>query len=277
MTDPDPRVFAACRKQVLSWGAAALPVLRRAVAGSDPRLRVRARALLRIVGLRAWADDVQRLARAFLRVTGGRRHDPFALEKGALLLTAIGRVEQPEGAPLVAVVEREAAALRECMHGRTAASCARALGDYLSRAAGYTADRASYYDLDAILLDTVARRKRAIPLVLALWYVILGRRVGLRASAVALPDQYLVRIHGARPVLVDPAREGNTVTKGDCVRHLRAKGYSDAPSSYLEDLDDRRLLLAYVDALQQVFGYREDGESLAALRRARDALAGVAG
>ncbi|MEM7202752.1 MAG: transglutaminase family protein [Planctomycetota bacterium] len=277
LADADPRVVAACREQVLRWGAAALPVLRRAAKEADPRLRVRSRSLLRTLFLRDWLDRVRRFSRVAVIEAAQRRATPGLLERGLLLLAEVGFLGDADCAgesPVVlAAAERDAEELRLRVRGRTAASSARALGQLLARERGWSAEGVSYYELGGVVLDTAVDRRRAVPLVLALWYVIVGRRAGLRVAPVELPDHWLVRVHGARPVLVDPGHDGTSLTKGDCIRHLRTRGYVGAASSQLADVDDGETLQAYVDSLARVFGYREDGEVLRALHQAGEALA----
>ncbi len=276
LADAEPRVVAACREQLLRWGEPAVPVLRRVAIGSDARLRVRARSLLRTLELRAWSAQVRSFARAIEQGRPARIGAGSLLESGLLLLSSLTRAEDLDRAGYEGAVAAFGRELRGKVRGRTAASAARSLGAYMAERLEFTAESASLYDLDAVAIDVATQRRLATPLVLALLYAIVGRRAGLRVTVVGLPEDWLVRVHGARPVLVDPLRGGESLTKADCVRHLRVTGYSSGASAYLSDLDDRALLLAHVESLQRVFGYREDGEVLRALRQAHDALGRVA-
>ena len=64
-----------------------------------------------------------------------------------------------------------------------------------------------------------------------------------------------MRLHGVRPVLVDPFHGGRTVTKTDCVRYLRSLGYEQV-RAHLRDLSDRELLAHYLRELRSAAGYR---------------------
>lgn len=274
LADDDPRVAARCRQQILAWGAAALPVLERASVQGGARLRVRARALIKTLRLQEWTDTVRSFARAYGGggATRRMRSEGEALEVGLLLLSAVGGAEAQTEA-FLGQLEDVAARLRQRVQGRTAASAARALGGLLAGEVRLRTDGASFFDLETLRVDRALETSVGQPFTLCALYVLVARRAGLRVSAVSLPRDWLVRVHGARPVLVDPTRDGNSLTKADCIRHLRATGYSKAASTYLVDVDDRALLLAHVRCLQQVFGYREDGETLRALRQAADLLA----
>ncbi|MHC5065963.1 MAG: transglutaminase family protein, partial [Planctomycetota bacterium] len=95
------------------------------------------------------------------------------------------------------------------------------------------------------------------------------RRAGLDAWAVSLPDYFLVRIHGRRPVLLDPFHGGRSVTKADCLRYLRGPGGGAARSAQLVDIDDLDLLCGLLDDLQRAFSRSHESEFRAALRRSR--------
>ena len=124
------------------------------------------------------------------------------------------------------------------------------------------------YDVRSNLVDRVAEKRRGAPIALVILYLLVGRRTGMCVSAVALPDQVLVRVRGARSVLVDPARGGSTVTNAECIRGIRARGYTGPTSTCMRELDDRELLSYLLASLRRVYGYREDAEVLQAIQRA---------
>ena len=113
-----------------------------------------------------------------------------------------------------------------------------------------------------------------MPVSLSLLYLLVGRRAGLRVTGVALPDHFLVRVHGKNPVLLDPYHEGRSVTKADCIRYLRRTGFGLHTSSYLEDVSDKEVLACLVRNLHRVYGYREDHDSCVVLENVRQALMG---
>ena len=145
----------------------------------------------------------------------------------------------------------------------------------LAHGENYVGDASSYYDLDNLLLDNVLRHKKGMPVSLSVLYILVGRRVGLQLSGVRMPDHFLVRVHGTRPVLLDPFHGGRTITKVDCIRYLRSAGYP-TDASLIREVDDRGILLAFLSDLQRVFGYREDREVCEALQAARRLFGGRA-
>ena len=105
----------------------------------------------------------------------------------------------------------------------------------------------------------------------ALWYLLVARWAGLSAAGVAMPDHFLVRLHGVRPVLVDPLHGGRTITKVDCARHLRASGH-DQVREHLRDLTDREVLIHYLRGLQRAAAHRAVPETQRTLGHALSLL-----
>lgn len=267
LADRDRRIFDACRRQLIEWGAHARASLERASNGPDPRLRGRARQVLRSITLAEWLVSVRGIA---LRT---RREPPDrgrcgVLEDGICVLSAIADTTRDHRDVVTSTLDGLATRVRGAMRVRTAASAARALAELLAQTESYVGDASSYYDLDNLLFDNVLRHKKGMPVSLSVLYILVGRRVGLQLSGMRMPDHFLVRVHGTRPVLLDPFHGGRTITKVDCIRYLRSAGYpSDA--SLISEVDDRGILLAFISDLQRVFGYREDREVCEALQAAR--------
>jgi regulator of sirC expression with transglutaminase-like and TPR domain len=239
----------------------------------DPRMRRRARSLLRTLELRTWVIAVERLASA-LPGSDGRTRDAHALETGALLVSGLGRDTAASRDVVIAELERLGAEFRRLVRSRprTAASSARTLREYLGRTLGYTTLRASRFDLADTALDAVVASGRGLPIALVLLYLLVGRRAGLSMAAVRLPDRMVVRVHGARSTLIDPAAHGRAMSNAECIRQLRARGHGASASSMLVEIDDRQVLLALLDDLARVYGFREDVEVLRSIRRAAGAL-----
>jgi regulator of sirC expression with transglutaminase-like and TPR domain len=161
----------------------------------------------------------------------------------------------PDASELGRRMRREADALRGQFAGRSLPTCARLLAERLHGQFGLQGGDASVLDLDHVLIDRVLDRGTGIPVALSLIYLLVARWAGLSVAGVAMPDHFLVRLHGLRPVLVDPFHGGRTVTKTDCVRHLRANGF-EQPSECLRDLTDREVLIHYLRCLRQAASCR---------------------
>lgn len=266
--DEDPNVAAACRRRLVRLGAAARPFLLRAVESDDARLRVRARAVLRSIELQEWADGLAALART--RV-------PRVFDRTDWLETALLRVAEVGALRTVdraAVEERLAAlgrALEPLVAGRSSLTAARQLARLLGEEFGF-AGRPRSRSVDDVCLDRVLARRRGSPAAMAALYIVIGRRAGLRMSAVRLRDYFLVRLHGRRRVLLDPFHRGRSVTRTDCLRFLRDTGAPGVGLTELIDVDDCDLLIGLLDNLVRIHDRSQHGEMRSAFMRARWAL-----
>jgi hypothetical protein len=263
--DPTQHVAQAAREQLRAFGEAARPALVDAAREGDVPTRLRAREMLRALDVRLY---LQRFAA--LSLDEGRR-GPEPLLAGAVLASHMVRTFAPEAGELRRFLRGEADALRARFDGRSLPTCARLLSGHLTGALGFHGNDARSIDLDHVLLDRVIENRTGVPVSLSLVYLLVGRWAGLTITGVGMPDHFLVRLHGIRPVLVDPFHGGRAVTKADCVRYLRSMGHGNV-REHLRDLSDRELLAHYLRDLRRAAGYRGRRE---AHRTLGDALLGL--
>ncbi|HEX5051090.1 MAG TPA: transglutaminase-like domain-containing protein [Planctomycetota bacterium] len=243
-------IQAEARERLLRWGELAVPQLREGAEAERVRTRARCRAVLRALEVRAC---LRRFAR--LRIGRSGRGSAPALLEGAVLLSNMVRTFVPDAAELAARLRRQASELRGQWAGRSLPTCARLLAERLHDQLGLQGGNASVLDLDHVLIDRVLRARIGIPVSLSLIYLLVARWAGLAATGVALPDHFLVRLHGVRPVLVDPYHGGRTITKADCARYLRASGHPQV-REHLRDLTDREVLIHYLRGLRRAASQR---------------------
>lgn len=278
LADPDRKIFDACRARLLAWGDLAVPLLERAVREGEPRLRSRARELLRTHEILTWTRAMTDFARAARRRRPRRvaqeRSSTSLLGDGALLVSALLRGNALDRAAVADFVEQEGGLLQARIGGKSVGTAARLLAEQLAHGGRLRCEPASLYEEDHVHLDRVIESGQGCPAALGILHLLVARRAGLEATAVVLPEHFLVRVHGARPVLLDPGHEGRLVTKADCMRALRASRHGIHAVSYLEDVPDLRVLATLLRALVCVFGYREDREVCIAIESVRRALVG---
>ncbi|MCA8949567.1 MAG: transglutaminase family protein [Planctomycetes bacterium] len=262
-------VQASARERLVLWGDAAVAQLETATESDSMLVRLRSRAVLRAIEMR---KDLRRFGRLQFE-RHGRGSAPVLLE-GAVLLSRLVRTFVPGSDELGRKLRRHALALKREFSGRSLPTCARLLAERLHDELGLAGvgsgdgeGEASVLELDHVLLHGVIARGTGIPVSLSLIYLLVARWAGLSVSGVALPDHFLVRLHGVRPVLVDPFHAGRTITKADCSRYLRASGHEQV-RHHLRDLDDREVLVHYLRALQRAASYRAVPEARRALGRA---------
>lgn len=269
LADDDPRIHMAARDRLLRWGTHAAAALREAAEADSIRIRSRARALLRSLEIRG---SVQRVAA--LRLDAAAPNAAAVLVQGATHLAQIVRTFGPDAAELGRRLRSEGRALKQRCVGHSVSTCARLLAERLYGGLGLHGARGldrpepnPGVDLENVLLDRVLANGPGVPVSLSLLYLLVARWAGLSAAGVAMPDHFLVRLHGIRPVLVDPFHGGRTVTKADCMRYLRSRGY-DNIQDRLRDIDDRTFLAHYLRALQQAAANRVAPEARHNLGRA---------
>lgn len=252
--DDTGTVQASAHERLLLWGDAAVEQLESAAETDSLLVRLRSRQVLRAI-------DMRRDLRKFgaLRLDRNRRGSAPALLQGAVLLSRMVRTFVPPSGVLGRRLRRHATALRREFAGRSLPTCARLLAERLHDDSGLkgagVGGTASRLDLDLVLLDRVLDVGAGVPVSLSMIYLLVARWAGLSVAGVALPDHFLVRLHGVRPVLVDPFHAGRSITKADCARYLRASGH-DQVNHHLRDLDDREVLIHYLRALRRAANYR---------------------
>lgn len=269
LADGDPEVAGAAREWLQRCGEAAGEALAAGAEDADPRLRSRARGLLRLLEVRA---ILGRLGDLDLGPGNARRAMP--LLQGAVLVGQMVRPFAPAAGELKAWLRGEAELLRRRFEGRSLAARARLLAERLHDQLGFRGEamrQGGPLPLDHVLLHRVLAGSEGAAVTLCLIYLMAGRRAGLAMAGVALPGCFLVRIHGPRPVLVDPVRGGRTVTKADCVRFLRAKGH-DRVQHHLRDLTDREMLVHYLRGLRRAAAESAEPNVRATLGHALAAL-----
>jgi hypothetical protein len=247
--DPTQHVAQAAREQLCAFGEAARDPLIEVARVGDVPTRLRAREMLRVLDVRQYLHRF-----AALSLDEGRR-GPEPLLAGAVLASHMVRTFAPEAGELRRFLRGEADVLRARFVGRSLPTCARLLSEHLTGALEFRGSDASVLDLDQVLLDRVLEHRVGVPVALSLVYLLVGRWAGLAVTGVGMPDHFLVRLHGIRPVLVDPFHGGRTVTKADCVRYLRSMGYGPV-REHLRDLSDRELLAHYLRDLRRAAAYR---------------------
>jgi len=145
---------------------------------------------------------------------------------------AIAGVEYPavDPSPYLQRLERmgEAAAGRLQRHlsggGVSQHVLVATLNAYLYEELGFSGNRERYDDPRNSFLNEVLDRRLGIPISLAVIYLEIGRRAGLRLEGVNFPGHFLVRAP-ARPggadddLIVDPFHAGALLSEVDC-RHL---------------------------------------------------------
>jgi regulator of sirC expression with transglutaminase-like and TPR domain len=98
-----------------------------------------------------------------------------------------------------------------------------AVNRYLFGELGFQGNREQYDDPRNSCLNEVMDRRKGIPITMALVYIEVARRAGVRAEGVNFPGHFLVRAmpdppsgHPADGLIVDPFHAGAILNEADC-------------------------------------------------------------
>jgi regulator of sirC expression with transglutaminase-like and TPR domain len=112
------------------------------------------------------------------------------------------------------------------------------LNHYLFDEQKFTGNREHYEDPRNSFLNEVLERRTGIPITLALVYLEVARRSGVRAVGVNFPGHFLLRIPAARgpdtlakDIIVDPFHGGALLSEPDCRQLLKKHVGEDAAFS----------------------------------------------
>ena len=198
-------------------------------------------------------------ARAQSLVAWARSGDDDALVRGSLVLASIehGDIDAEPILDTLAAMGHEASrrlALVEGAEDRIAA-----LNDYLFEDLGFHGNEAHYDDPRNSFINDVLVRRAGIPISLAVLYMDVGRRAGLRLEGVNFPGHFLVRAPGDGPhrpdLLLDVFHGGAMLREIDCQRLLErhAGGEVVLTAEALATADTRQTLIRMATNLKRLY------------------------
>ena len=148
---------------------------------------------------------------------------------------------------------------------------------HVYRDLGFAGDDETYDDPANSFLSAVLRRRRGIPITLAVVGLELGRRAGLRLAGVGMPGHFLLRPAQPADVFVDPFHGGELLDRDDCEARFRRVNGPRAPflASYLDPVGPRAILGRMLNKLRGIYARGADAASLAWVLRLRQAIPGT--
>lgn len=255
--DEEERVVTVARDALSMARDAAAPFLEEATQSPNPLVRGRARLLLE--ELRRGTVEADWLSYA------GLPDAEMDLEQGCLLLSRLGGMPGVEGASsFLDAISGMVRAHMVSVGGIQALS--EVLFDNLGFRGGDFEDPRNHY------LAGVLERRSGIPISLATVYVLVGRRLGLPVSGVAMPGHYLARLERPEgPIFVDCYNRGRTYRYETLVDVLTSKGlrFSD---EFLAPAPARFTLYRMLNNLENLASSKGDELMVENVRRWRGAL-----
>ncbi len=229
--DDSPSVQAVVRDELKRAGESAEGLLRRAAESEDAGRRARARKLLAQI-------ERERVRRRLIQYAG---QDEVELEPALFLLS---RLERPDldARPYKKALDAFAKQVRERAAGEPPDRRPDVLVQYLAQEIGFEGGERNYHHPDHIYLHRVIETRRGIPLTLAAIYVLVARRIGMRAGILPLPGHVLLRLYGDDGTrIVDPFHGGELRTRQECIDYLSRHGLQ-VRESWFRDASDRKLI-----------------------------------
>jgi regulator of sirC expression with transglutaminase-like and TPR domain len=180
---------------------------------------------------------------------------------------AIARVEYPsiDPAPYMTMLDRMGAEAGTRLKRGGAAprrEAVRVFNEYLYDEQRFTGNRMRYDDPRNSYLNEVLDRRTGIPISLAVVYLEVARRAGLRVNGVNFPGHFLLCSHDDEPVLaesepliIDPFHGGALLSEIDCRELLRQHVDDDAAfdRSLLEPATRHQIVVRMLVNLKRLY------------------------
>ncbi|MBV9127015.1 MAG: transglutaminase family protein, partial [Verrucomicrobia bacterium] len=120
---------------------------------------------------------------------------------------------------------------------------------FLAGDLGFHGNAEHYYDVGNSLLSNVLTTRLGIPITLAVIYIIVAARAGLKLEGINLPGHFIVRHAG---IFFDPFHRGKILLPADCEAILRKQKLA-FQASYLEAANARMILTRILANLLYIF------------------------
>jgi regulator of sirC expression with transglutaminase-like and TPR domain len=138
----------------------------------------------------------------------------------------------------------------------------RVVSEYFFGQLGFAGNHEHYEDPRNSLLNDVIARRTGIPITLAVVFIEVARRAGVRVEGVNFPGHFLMRCSpepgepgNAETFIIDPFHGGTLLDEEDCLRLLRTHAGAEAllGLSALETADKRTTLLRMLLNLKRAY------------------------
>ena len=153
---------------------------------------------------------------------------------------------------------------------RASDSCGRVrlLTEFLSEELGFRGNSACYYCEENSIITHVIRTRVGIPISLALVYMMVASRAGMRVEGINLPGHFIARHSG---IFFDPFHAGRILSVHD-VNQLLFRQNIEFRESHLLPATPRQFLLRVLANLLYVYDLNEEDEKRDRIKGWMDAI-----
>ena len=248
LRDNDPSTVTLLKTQLVEGGADAITHLRALAEVDDATVSAHAHDILAEIESRQAFDDFALLCHLF--------PDNGDVEAACWLLA---RIFLP-GVELAHYQRKFELWGRQLTRLTSAAISTRErvaiLTNYMANDLGFRGNSEQYYDVHNSLLPSIVDSRLGIPISLAIVYMAVAARAGMKVEGINLPGHFIVR-HG--DILFDPFHRGKILLQTDCELILRKQKLTFQPS-FLEPASGRMILIRVLANLLYI--YQDNGDEV---------------
>jgi len=206
-------------------------------------------------------DRAERLRKARERFAATVRREEHAIDLAtATLMIAEEAYDRVDIGASLATLDRIADNARDAVWGAGHGDDqVRALAEHLTDLEQFRGNDEDYYDPRNSYLNEVLERRLAIPITLAIVYITVGRRLGVRIEGVGFPGHFLVR--GPGGALFDPFHGGQELDAEDLQLLASSFGLGPLRPDFLQAVTKKQLLFRVLQNLRVIYEGQQSPEN----------------
>jgi regulator of sirC expression with transglutaminase-like and TPR domain len=221
LRDDDQRTVDLVKAELASQGMAAMPSLQDLLATYDERVTAHVRDVMGRIDSKEASEELTRRC--------GRFAENDDLEDFCWLL-ARAMVPGTDTAACRVQLDEWAAQVSQFRAAEdTAEDRVQLLSQFVGGQLGFRGNAEDYYNQDNTLLPRVMATRLGIPISLALLYMLVGARCGIRVEGINFPGHFLARHDG---VLFDPFERGRIIGIPECRQILAPQKLELQPAHF---------------------------------------------
>ena len=130
------------------------------------------------------------------------------------------------------------------------------ISEYFFSELGFSGNVRDYYDTKNSFINEVLDRRQGIPITLAILYIEISLRLGIRVAGIGMPGHFLVGAYGeSESYYVDVFNRGIVLNKEECIAmfDMRASKSLAWDDRYLSPVDSRYIISRLLRNLKYIY------------------------